>query len=264
VEGATGNPPIESVEQYFEEKAARLEQAGSSLKKLAKNLKATADSVRVGNVVALEKATLEAGTLCTQLASEVATCAIDHPALAAAVARPSFLEEIARLGSAAGVSGLRVTEGKLFAFPYVIQAPTGFVVTLGSTKLRSIRPRVVAEEIARARERSAVPEKKLVEVIGRVCEHFASGSEPVGVSLFDVYEFLTLLPGQQAAYTLDDFFAGISKLASGGPHLYKDAVLDFPAPGSGARRVKTMVGADGRTARYSTVRLLRAQRPLGI
>jgi hypothetical protein len=260
-----GSRLIESVEGYFEGKATVLERARSAVKKLARHLKVAEASAREGNVGALEKAVVEATALCSQLASEVEGCVVDQSALAAAVAKASFLEEIARRGSAAGVAGLRVTEGKLSAFPYVLEPPEGFIIALGSTKLRSIKPSVVAAEIARTRERSAVPERKLTQAIGRVCECLGSnGKEAVGVSLFEVYELLTPLPGQQVSYTLDDFFAGISKLAASGPHRYNGAILDFPAPGSGARRVKAMVGPDGRTAKFSTVRLIPTPGPLGI
>lgn len=265
MQSASGSRSIESVEGYFEGKVITLERARSAVKKLARHLKAAEASAREGKVGALEKAVVEARALCSQLASEVEGCVVDQGALAAAIAKASFLEEIARRGSAAGITGLRVTEGKLSAFPYVLEPPTGFIVVLGSTKLRSIKPSVVAAEIARARERSAVPERKLVEAIGRVCERLGgSGRETVGISLFEVYEFLTPLPGQQASYTPDDFFAGISKLAASGPHRYNGAILDFPAPGSGARRVKAMVGPDGRAAKFSTVRLIPTTGPLGI
>ena len=265
MQGATGSRLIESVEGYFEAKVTVLERARNAVKKLEKYLKAAEKSAREGNVGPLEKAVAEARALCSQLTADVEGCIVDQSALAAAMANVSYLEEIARRGSAAGITGLRVTEGKLSAFPYVLEPPTGFVIALGSTKLRSIKPSIVAAEIARSRERSTIPERKLAEAIARVCEQLGgNGRAAVGISLFDVYDMLTLLPGQQASYTIDDFFAGIIKLVASGPHRYNGATLDFPAPGSGARRVKTMIGADGRPAKFSTVRLIPTPGTLGI
>ena len=265
MQGGTGSRSIESVEGYFEAKVTVLERARNAVKKLEKHLKTAEDSAREGNVGALEKGVAEARALCSQLTADVSGCTVDQNALATAMASTSYLEEIARRGSAAGITGLRVTEGKLSAFPYVLEPPTNFVIALGSTKLRSVKPSVVAAKIARSRGRSAIPEKKLAEAIARVCEHMGgNGRAAVGVSLFDVYELLTPLPGQQASYTIDEFFAGIINVVATGPHRYNGATLDFPAPGSGARRVKTMIGPDGRAVKFSTVRLIPTQGTLGI
>ena len=147
----------------------------------------------------LDEAKAAAGALTTGLNFDAKTYLTDG----------RFTEDLKK---AAGEKGLRLFEsnGRIYCFPLLLRVDAGeLAVKIGRSLERRIRPRELADLLARAQQRpQRFHEAQFLEMLYRAWRRLVgaawqgSGSGPVA-GLADIHEVLTLLPG--ADYPVEEF-----------------------------------------------------------
>ena len=147
----------------------------------------------------LDEAKAAAGALTTGLNFDAKTYLTDG----------RFTEDLKK---AAGEKGLRLFEsnGRIYCFPLLLRVDAGeLAVKIGKSLERRIRPRELADLLARAQQRpQRFHEAQFLEMLYRAWRRLVgaawqgSGSGPVA-GLADIHEVLTLLPGTD--YPLEEF-----------------------------------------------------------
>ncbi|HXI13805.1 MAG TPA: hypothetical protein VNM92_14350 [Thermoanaerobaculia bacterium] len=152
------------------------------------------------------------------------------------LASQDFVKELKGACDRAGVK-LYEQDDRLFCYPSVVRIyPADKSIGLGKTKSRAIRPTRVAKELAAAQNQP--PNFKADAFLEALFNAFSyvSGSrttEPVSgrvIPLAEIYEIMTLLPGQSKEYSQIEFTRDIYSLdKSGRDRTKKDWRVSFPA-----------------------------------
>ena len=120
-----------------------------------------------------------------------------------------FVDDLKHAAAERGIA-LFENNGRIYCFPLLLRLdPKEIGVRIGRTLERRIRPRELAELLARAQKRPLrFRETQFLELLYRVWRRLAggswhgTGSGPV-IGLADIHEILTLLPG--ADYPIEEF-----------------------------------------------------------
>lgn len=198
----------------------------------------------------------------TKLGKELGETLTDLPAKlpfdpATYLASGAYLDEVRAALEAAGVT-VATEDGTLLCSPSIIRvAPREVAIDIDGTRVRALDPRTVAANIiARQRQGSKYrPERFLNSLRQSYDLVVAKDSErqDAVVRLVDIWQVLTLLPGQQKEYTQQDFARDLYYLDASGvaATLQSSRQLRWCAS-SGIRGsgVLCVVGTDGRLRRY--------------
>lgn len=124
--------------------------------------------------------------------------------------------ELLETARAAGL-GVHEQDGRIFSYPVLVRVlPSDRALLLDKERVRRIRPTVVVERLRRLRDKKerfrpadfveALHDAYLVQLRmdGRSGTRQLSGSGPA-IALAQLYDLLTLLPGQKKEYTKADF-----------------------------------------------------------
>lgn len=166
---------------------------------------------------------------------------------------------------AARAAGVRVFEegDRLFSYPHLVRLlPAERAVLIDKTRERRLRPSVLAAQLHDRQNRPVRfrPEAFLESLRAAYDTAVrARGAEPGAVvPLVEIYELLTLLPGQSREYTLPEFARDIYLLDGSGVTTTREsksrpaAAVSFPAS-SGTRaaaRTLTVITQEGREKKY--------------
>jgi hypothetical protein len=173
------------------------------------------------------------------------------------LASGAYLDEVRAALEAQGVTVV-AEENTLLCSPSIIRAvPREVAIDIDGTRERRLDPRTVtANVIARQRQGSKYrPERFLNSLRQSYDLVVAKESErpDAVIRLVDIWQVLTLLPGQQKEYTQQDFARDLYHLdASGVTTSLQSARQLRWCASSGIRNsgVLCVVGADGRLCRY--------------
>jgi hypothetical protein len=191
-----------ALEPELEALDATLHRLTAAIAQLAKGLRRAQEAARLGQVKDLPK-------LLLQVRSSAAAAAESSRELGWEfdvrrwLSSGAYTKEVIALAKAKGLGGVREINGELLSFPLIVRidAPDNSVV-LGKRRERGIRPSHVVGLLAQAREKkveaSAV---QLLPALERAYLLQTKGHAAVAVPLREVYEVLTLRPGQAKDYT---------------------------------------------------------------
>ncbi len=238
---------------------ARLAEAAKSLKAATQALKKAQDAARTGNLRDLKRLLESADDSAAAYVRDVrragtswAFSAEDY------LASQQYLDELRATAAEIGVGGARVLDGRLYSYPYILRVEVrDLAVRIGKKKDIRVRPSHVAE-ILKAAQRK--PQQgnlaPILNAIEQAYLHLTKGELGRSVSLRDIYEALTLLPGSARDYSLDDFVMDVYRLDLSGPHVTRaNHRFDLPASTStrGGRGIR-FATKDGDEKLYSTIR----------
>jgi hypothetical protein len=238
---------------------ARLAEAARSLKVATQALKKAHDAARTGNLRDLKRV-LEA-------ANDSAAAferAMKHAEASWTfsgedyLASDHYLDELRATAAELGVGGVRVLDGRLYSYPYIIRVEArDLAVRIGKKKDSRVRPSYLAENLKTAQ---AKPQQgnldPILNAIEKAYLHLTKGELGHSVSLRDIHAALTLLPGSAREYSLDDFIMDVYRLDLSGPHITRTSHrFDLPASTStrGGRGIR-FATRDGEEKLYSTIR----------
>jgi hypothetical protein len=174
-----------------------------------------------------------------------------------------FLDELRRAAEELGLHGVRVLDGRLYCYPNIVRMEARDVaVRLGNKKHSAVRPshlaRLLKSAQAKPRQGTLAP---LLEAIEQAYLYVSRGELGHAVALRTIYDTLTLRPGSDRDYTLDDFVMDMYRLDESGPHVTKaNHHFDLPASTStrGGRGIR-FATRQGEEKLYSTIRFRAAR-----
>jgi len=161
------------------------------------------------------------------------------------------------LRAAAEKQGLRALEegDNLISSPLVIRAVPGRgALALGKVNWPAIRPRVVAAELKRLRERSnSGNSQEFVDSLFAVSQHLNSGGDAPFAKFRDIYDLFSLTPGWKKDNPPSAFGQAIYALHRSGLQTTRAGRrFDFEYPSGNVkdRDIYTVIAEDGRPIRY--------------
>ena len=246
------------LEPALEELDSKLRRLTADAAQLAKCVKRAQEAARVGQVKDMPKLIAEVQSAAAA-AAESARQLGWHFDVRRWLGSGAYADEVIAVAKASGLGGVREVNGELLSFPLIVRidAPDNSVV-MGKRRERGIRPSHVVSLLTQARQKpTAASAVQLLPAVEHAYLLRTKGQAGVAVPLREVYEVLTLRPGQSKEYTELDFLVGIYLLDKSGPHTTKSGYrLSFPAStttrsGKGFR----FVTEQGEDKVYSAVRL---------
>jgi len=156
----------------------------------------------------------------------------------------AFANELLQLGRSRDLV-LQEQDDRLVSYPSLIRVlPNDAAIEIDRKRQRGIRPSVVVETLRATQGRPPrFRPEAFIEALARAYEFVraAQGKERgATVKLVDVYRVLTVLPGQSAAYSQQEFARDIYLLDESGVDRTKDdSRMSLPAS-SGARTSSTL------------------------
>ena len=156
----------------------------------------------------------------------------------------AFANELLELSNSRGLA-LREQDDRLVGYPSVVRVlPNDAAIQIDRKRQRGIRPSVVVETLRVAQSRSPrFRPEAFLEALARAYDlvRASQGKERgATVKLTDVYRVLTVLPGQSATYSQQEFARDIYLLDESGVARTKDGSrMTLPAS-SGARTSSTL------------------------
>jgi hypothetical protein len=169
-----------------------------------------------------------------------------------------YLEELRLATEELGLEGVRVLDGRLYCYPNIVRVEAReAAVRLGRKKHSGVRPSHLASLLksaqAKPRQGNLMP---LLEAIEQAYLYLTRGELGPAVALRSIYAALTLRPGSDRDYTLDDLVMDVYRLDDSGPHITRaNRQFDLPASTStrGGRGIR-FATRQGEEKLYSTIR----------
>jgi hypothetical protein len=234
-----------------------VEASGKAVAALARELKRAHAAAAVGQVRELRRA-LDAGrAMADDIVERVGAAAtaydVDDVDL---LASGAYAKELLAVAEAADVA-MFAEDDRLLCYPSIVRVlPGDLALEIDRKRARGIRPSVVVAQLAKAQRAGPrfKPAPFLASLIGAYDLVVAGKGKPPGavVRLLDVYNALTLLPGQSRDYTRAEFARDLHLLDQSGEIADPGGRRLRWAASSGTRQagVLTTVAKTGQQQRY--------------
>jgi hypothetical protein len=165
-----------------------------------------------------------------------------------------FLTE---LESAAKALGMNVfaRDGKLYCYPLLVRVkPAERAVQIGKKTERGVRPSALAKKLSQLQAKpTRFKPADFLALLHRAYRHCAGSANAAVLTLGEIYDVLTLMPGAAKEYTKDDFARDLYLLDSSGVTRL-DATTGFCfAASTGTRNAANTfvsIASDGSEKRY--------------
>jgi hypothetical protein len=238
---------------------AQLMEADSALKTATRALRKARDAARTGNLREIRRLlegardTSDAYLRVTQHAEESWDFQAEQY-----LASKQYLDELRSVTEELGLQSVRVLDGRLYCYPNIVRIEAReLAVRLGNKRHVGVRPSHLARTLktaqAKPRQGNLAP---LLEAMERAYMYLTRGELGQPVALREIHATLTLLPGSDRDYTLEDFVMDVYRLDESGPHITKSNYrFDLPASTStrGGRGIR-FATRQGQEKLYSTIR----------
>lgn len=170
--------------------------------------------------------------------------------------RDGYRDELTATARSVGIK-LHELDDRLAAFPVVVQIlPAQAAVRIGSRTISSLRPSVVASQIAKERSRPQVRPERFIEILYK-CYKLVCSDRTISAQLIRVYEALTLLPQTRESYSKADFGRDIHLLATSNVRQTANEVaVSFPSATAavGGNNTFVVVPDSGMPVYYTAIR----------
>jgi len=166
----------------------------------------------------------------------------------------AFLNELEAAAKQLGMT-VFARDGKLYCYPLLVRVkPAERAVQIGKRTERGIRPSSLAARLHRLQSKpTRFKPADFLGLLHRAYQHCASAAESPVLTLAEIYDVLTLMPGSAKDYTKDDFARDLYLLDSSGvTQLDNGTQFKFPAS-TGTRHLSSTfvcIAADGSEKRY--------------
>jgi hypothetical protein len=207
----------------------------------------------------------EIGKLLSDLKDLAVAVEQQSAALAFEFDEPGYFPEgfLIELVETANANGLTVfaRDGKLYCYPLLIRVKTPErSVQIGKKTERGIRPSALARKLLQLQSKPArFQSGAFLALLYRAWKHCAAKDESQVLTLAEIYEVLTLMPGSAKEYTRDDFARDLYLLdRSGVTRMDKGAEFRFSASTGTRNAANTFVciAEDGSEKRYYGVEFM--------
>jgi len=252
----------------FEESFSALEHAAANVVRTAKRLMACALALKraaaTGNLTAVGRSREGLARQLDQLREEVEVAETCWPFQAHEEEEYLTTEYEAELERVARTRHLSVqhVDGRLLIFPSIIRVvPKDRVVRVDAKRLRTLRPSVLVEHLAKKQAASAVHRPGMFIELVRRAYLTLTGPDNDGQRkpLRQIYEILTLLPLARSQYEESDFVRDLYNLDRSQVRRTRDGrALRLIPPSTAAKEQKgyTFYSPDGEQVDYYAVAFL--------
>ncbi|MES1262624.1 MAG: hypothetical protein ABUS49_12895 [Acidobacteriota bacterium] len=165
-----------------------------------------------------------------------------------------FLNE---LEGAAKERGLTVflRDGKLYCYPLLVRVKAAErAVQIGKRMERGIRPSALAAKLQQLQSKpTRFKPEDFLHLLHRAYQHCAGAGESSVLTLAEIYDVLTLMPGSGKEYTKDDFARDLYLLDSSGTTQLDNGTQFRFAASTGTRNASATfvcIAGDGSEKRY--------------
>jgi hypothetical protein len=175
----------------------------------------------------------------------------------------AFLREVV---AAAEARGLKVfaQDGKLYCYPLLVRVKGAErAVQIGKKTERGIRPSALAAKLFQLQSKPArFKPADFLGLIHRAYKHCAGKNESPVLTLAEIYDVLTLMPGAAREYTRDDFARDLYLLDRSGVTTLNDGTECRFSASTGARSASATlvcIAEDGSEKRYYGISFHKAE-----
>jgi len=220
-----------SLEPALEELDSKLHELTAHVARLTKGMRRAQEGARLGHVKDLPKALAEVESAAAAAAESAHQLSWEFDARRW-LGGGGYAKEVIALADASGLKGVREVNGELLSFPLIVRLDASdHSVVLGKKRERGIRPSHIVGLLTQAREKKVeASAAQILPALERAYLMQTKGQAAVAVPLREIYDVLTLRPGQTKEYTELDFLVAIYLLDKSGPHTTKSGYrISFPA-----------------------------------
>ena len=156
----------------------------------------------------------------------------------------AFLRELVDAATAKGLT-VFAQDGKLYCYPLLVRVkPAERSVQIGKKTERGIRPSALAARLCQLHSKPArFKPADFLGLIHRAYKHCAGKNESPVLTLAEIYDVLTLMPGAAREYTRDDFARDLYLLDRSGVTTLNDGTECRFSASTGARSASAIAAA---------------------
>ena len=146
-------------------------------------------------------------------------------------------------------------DGKLYCYPLLVRVkPAERAVQIGKKSERGIRPSALVAKLQQLQSKpTRFKPAEFASLLHRAYLHCASAQKTAVLTLAEIYDVLTLMPGTAKDYTKDDFAGDLYLLDSSGVTRLGDGTAFHFAASTGTRNASATfvcIARDGSEKRY--------------
>lgn len=176
----------------------------------------------------------------------------------------AFLEEVLAAAESRSLK-VFVQDGKLYCYPLLVRVKAAErAVQIGKKTERGIRPSALAAKLSQLQSKPArFKPADFLGLIHRAYKHCAGRNESPVLTLVEIYDVLTLMPGAAKEYTRDDFARDLYLLDRSGVTKMNDGTEFRFSASTGTRNASSTlvcIAEDGSEKRYYGVSFISPER----
>jgi hypothetical protein len=240
------------LEQSLETFQAQVEASLASVNSLLKRLKKLRGAAQTGDLREIDKSLGEVKQVAPQM-SEVAE-ALEFNFDDSGYFPDTYLRELEDAAKAQGMT-VFARDAKLYCYPLLVRVKTAErAVQIGKKVERGIRPSALAGKLQLLQSKpTRFKPAEFLALLHRAYLHCASAKETPVLTLLEIYDVLTLMPGTAKDYTKDDFAGDLYLLDSSGVATLPDGTGFRFSASTGTRNASATfvcIARDGSEKRY--------------
>ena len=240
------------LEQALETFQGQVETSLDRVNTLAKRLKKLRGAAQSGDLREISKSVGEIRDLAASVNEHSGSLAFEFDD--SGYFPDVFLQELLEAATAKGLT-MFAQDGKLYSYPLLVRIRASErAVQIGKQTERGIRPSALASKLRQLQLRPArFKPSDFLGLLYRAYLHCAGSGDSAVLTLAEIYEVLTLMPGSAREYTRDDFARDLYMLdRSGVTRLDNGTEFRFSASTGTRNTASTFVSIaeDGSEKRY--------------
>ena len=250
------------LEQSLEAFQSQVETSLDRVNTLAKRLKKLKTAAQAGDLREIAKSVGDAKDLATAAQDQCAALSFEFDDTG--YFPDAFLAEVV---TAAEAKGLKVfaQDGKLYAYPLLVRVKAAErAVQIGKKTERGIRPSALAARLYQLHSKPArFKPADFLGLLYRAYKHCAAKNESPVLTLAEIYDVLTLMPGAAKEYTRDDFARDLYLLDRSGVTAMTDGIEFRFSASTGTRNASATlvcIAEDGSEKRYYGISFITPER----
>jgi hypothetical protein len=174
----------------------------------------------------------------------------------------AFLNELLEAARARGLT-VFAQDGKLYCYPLLVRVkPAERAVQIGKQTERGVRPSALASKLHQLQARPArFKPADFLGLLHRAYRHCAGSKESSVLTLAEIYDVLTLMPGSAKDYTRDDFARDLYLLDNSGVTRMDNGIVFRFSASTGTRNLASTfvcIAGDGSEKRYYGISFTKA------
>jgi hypothetical protein len=249
---STGTMPETSLENSLAGFQSAVETTLEKANSLTKRLKRLKAAAQTGDLREIDKSLADLKELAGAVQEQSSGLGFEFDA--ADYFPDGLLHELLEAAKAKGLN-VFAQDGKLYCYPLLVRIkPSERSVQIGKKTDRAIRPSALAERLRQLQSKPArFQSSAFLGLLYRAWKHCAAKNESPVLTLAEIYDVLTLMPGSAKEYTRDDFARDLYLLDRSGVTKMDNGIEFRFSASTGTRNASSTfvcIAEDGSEKRY--------------